>query len=70
MFDVDLALSQSEDNPVYYVQYAHARICSVFAQAADKGHAVPDEAAALKSDLAPLAGARTVHSSLRRWSEG
>ncbi len=28
-FDVDLALSQSEDNPVYYVQYAHARICSV-----------------------------------------
>jgi arginyl-tRNA synthetase len=58
VFDVDLALSQSEDNPVYYVQYAHARICSVFAQAADKGYAVPDEAAALKSDLAPLASAR------------
>ena len=31
-FDVDLALTQSEDNPVYYVQYAHARICSVLAQ--------------------------------------
>jgi len=31
-FDVDLALAQSEDNPVYYVQYAHARICSVLAQ--------------------------------------
>ncbi|HEY4037445.1 MAG TPA: arginine--tRNA ligase, partial [Burkholderiaceae bacterium] len=30
-FDVDLAQSRSEDNPVYYVQYAHARICSVFA---------------------------------------
>jgi arginyl-tRNA synthetase len=58
VFDVDLALSQSEDNPVYYVQYAHARICSVFAQAADKGHAVPDEAAALKTDLSPLASAR------------
>jgi len=29
VFDVDLAKSQSEDNPVYYVQYAHARICSV-----------------------------------------
>ncbi|TAG04112.1 MAG: arginine--tRNA ligase [Betaproteobacteria bacterium] len=28
-FDIDLALSQSEENPVYYVQYAHARICSV-----------------------------------------
>jgi arginyl-tRNA synthetase len=58
VFDVDLALSRSEDNPVYYVQYAHARICSVFSQAADKGHAVPDEAAALKSDLTPLTGAR------------
>jgi arginyl-tRNA synthetase len=33
VFDVDLALSKSEDNPVYYVQYAHARICSVLAQA-------------------------------------
>lgn len=29
MFDVDLALAQNNDNPVYYVQYAHARICSV-----------------------------------------
>jgi len=34
-FDVDLALSHSEDNPVYYVQYAHARICSVLAQASE-----------------------------------
>lgn len=31
-FDLDLAKSQSNDNPVYYVQYAHARICSVLAQ--------------------------------------
>jgi len=31
-FDVDLALARSEENPVYYVQYAHARICSMFAQ--------------------------------------
>ena len=31
-FDVDLALAQSDENPVYYVQYAHARVCSVFAQ--------------------------------------
>jgi arginyl-tRNA synthetase len=30
-FDVDLALQQNNDNPVYYVQYAHARICSVLA---------------------------------------
>jgi arginyl-tRNA synthetase len=32
VFDVDLALSRSDENPVYYVQYAHARICSVLAQ--------------------------------------
>jgi len=35
-FDLDLAKSQSNDNPVYYIQYAHARICSVFAQLAEK----------------------------------
>ena len=36
-FDLDLAKSQSSDNPVYYVQYAHARVCSVLRQAAEKG---------------------------------
>ena len=39
-FDLDLAKSESSDNPVYYVQYAHARVCSVLRQAADKGIAV------------------------------
>ncbi len=57
-FDVDLALSQSEDNPVYYVQYAHARICSVLQQAGEKGYAAPDIATALNADLAPLTSAR------------
>jgi arginyl-tRNA synthetase len=33
VFDVDLALQKTDENPVYYVQYAHARICSVFLQA-------------------------------------
>lgn len=36
-FDLDLALSKSNDNPVYYVQYAHARICSIFKQAEEQG---------------------------------
>jgi len=36
-FDLDLAKSHSNDNPVYYVQYAHARICSVFRQLEEKG---------------------------------
>lgn len=36
-FDLDLAKSESNDNPVYYVQYAHARICSVLRQADERG---------------------------------
>ena len=40
-FDLDLAREQSSDNPVYYLQYAHARICSVQRQCAEKGIA-PD----------------------------
>lgn len=37
VFDIDLALSQSNDNPVYYIQYAHARICSMFRKLAGQG---------------------------------
>jgi arginyl-tRNA synthetase len=47
-FDLDLALSESNDNPVYYVQYAHARICSVL------GKWGGDVAALAQVDLAPL----------------
>ncbi len=36
-FDLDLATAQNNDNPVYYVQYAHARVCSVFRQLAERG---------------------------------
>ncbi|WP_424769104.1 arginine--tRNA ligase [Paenibacillus sp. sgz302251] len=36
-FDMDLAISTSNENPVFYVQYAHARICSVFRQADEQG---------------------------------
>ena len=39
-FDLDLAKSKSNENPVYYVQYAHARICSVFDQLKEKGLAL------------------------------
>ena len=41
-FDLELAKRQSTDNPVYYVQYAHARICSVFENAAERGFVPPD----------------------------
>ena len=37
-FDLDLAKRQSNENPVYYIQYAHARICSLFRQLAEKGY--------------------------------
>jgi len=37
-FDLDLAKSQSADNPVYYVQYAHARLCSILRQAREQGY--------------------------------
>jgi len=36
-FDLDLAKSRSNENPVYYIQYAHARICSLFRQLTEKG---------------------------------
>ncbi|MCA3748501.1 MAG: arginine--tRNA ligase, partial [Rubrobacter sp.] len=35
-FDLDLAIRQSEENPVYYVQYAHARICSIFRRSGEE----------------------------------
>jgi len=47
-FDVDLALAQNNDNPVYYVQYAHARICSVLASWGG------DAASLAAVDLSPL----------------
>jgi arginyl-tRNA synthetase len=37
IFDIDLARSQSNDNPVYYVQYAHARVCSILRKAESDG---------------------------------
>jgi arginyl-tRNA synthetase len=45
-FDVDLALKQNDENPVFYVQYAHARICSVIQQFTDKGGDAGDLASA------------------------
>lgn len=54
VFDIDLALSQSDENPVYYLQYAHARICSVFAQAKEKGFSIPTQETIAEMDLSAL----------------
>ncbi|MFQ5649042.1 MAG: arginine--tRNA ligase [bacterium] len=43
-FDLDLAKNTSEENPVYYVQYAHARICNILKHAQARGVTLPDEA--------------------------
>jgi arginyl-tRNA synthetase len=50
VFDIDLALAQNNDNPVYYVQYAHARICSVLETWGGEMSAL------LQADLSPLTG--------------
>ena len=42
-FDLDLARSESSDNPVYYAQYAHARICSILRQAKEQGFEIDKE---------------------------
>jgi arginyl-tRNA synthetase len=42
-FDMDLVKRQDSDNPVYYVQYAHARICSVFRKAESEGLRLPPD---------------------------
>src|SRR5690606_26008375 len=60
------AVSQSNDNPVYYVQYAHARICSVFRQAAEKGAAAPESADGV--DLSPLSS-EAAYDLLRKIGE-
>ncbi len=52
-FDLDLAREQTDENPVFYVQYAHARVSSLIRFAADKGASVP---AADEVDLADVSG--------------
>jgi arginyl-tRNA synthetase len=58
VFDVDLALARTDENPVYYIQYAHARICSVLAQWGGDATALASDAAEGRVDLGALDGAR------------
>jgi arginyl-tRNA synthetase len=52
VFDVDVAVKQNDENPVFYVQYAHARICSVMAQQAQQAQRRGDSAASTLTDEA------------------
>ncbi len=62
IFDIDLARAQTNDNPVYYIQYAHARICSVLAQWAGDSSSLPTV------DLSPLNSAHDA-ALMQRLSE-
>jgi len=68
-FDLELAKSRSNDNPVYYIQYAHARVASVFRQLAEKGLDF-DRAAGLQSlDRLVEPHEKSLMSSLSRYPE-
>jgi arginyl-tRNA synthetase len=68
-FDLELAKSHSNDNPVYYIQYAHARVCSVMRQLAERGHAY--DAAQGRASLARLGESHELAllTSLSRYPE-
>ena len=64
-FDMGLAVREDSENPVYYVQYAHARICSLIARLAEEGNQVP-AAADVQADLMNTEEEKTVIRTLAR----
>ena len=68
-FDLDLAKSQSNENPVYYIQYAHARICSVFRELNDKGFVFDEDSARNHLHLLSNEHEAALMSTLARFPE-
>ena len=68
-FDIDLARQQSNDNPVFYVQYAHARVCSLLRQAGEKGFAYDAANGAASLQLLDDAPAQDLMRELSRYPE-
>ena len=68
-FDLELAKSQSSDNPVYYVQYAHARICAVLRQAHEKQLDVTPTAGESNLELLTASHEQTLLTTLSRYPE-
>jgi arginyl-tRNA synthetase len=68
-FDLDVAKSQSNDNPVYYIQYAHARVASVFRQLAEKSLAWDQDNGRAHLDLLVEPQEKTLMTSLSRYPE-
>jgi len=67
-FDLDLAKKQSSDNPVFYVQYAHARVCSITRNALDAGLSLPTNAT-VKAELLQLPEELALAKMLARYPE-
>jgi arginyl-tRNA synthetase len=67
-FDLDLAVRQDSDNPVYYVQYAHARICSLVSALAEQGNTV-SAAAEINASLLNTDTERALIKSLSQLPE-
>ncbi len=68
-FDLELAKSQSNDNPVYYLQYAHARICSVFKQANERDLPYQESIGLANLHLLAEAEERQLLNTLTRYPE-
>ncbi|HKK07000.1 MAG TPA: arginine--tRNA ligase [Gammaproteobacteria bacterium] len=68
-FDLDLAKSESADNPVYYIQYAHARVCSVMRQLAEKSLDFDEQTARLYLDRLTESHEQDLLVSLSRYPE-
>jgi arginyl-tRNA synthetase len=68
-FDLELAKSRSNDNPVYYIQYAHARVASVFRQLADKSLAYDEAKGIGNLDSLVETHEKALMSSLSRYPE-
>ncbi len=69
VFDIDLARSQSNDNPVYYIQYAHARLCSVMEKLEAQGLTFDEAAGRAALDQLEDPHARTLMVTLSRYPE-
>jgi arginyl-tRNA synthetase len=68
-FDLELAKRQSTDNPVYYVQYAHARICSIFENARERGFGIPDDLDSIPLDQLSTPEEMTIIKTLNAFPE-
>ncbi|MEO7014783.1 MAG: arginine--tRNA ligase [Dokdonella sp.] len=69
IFDIDLARAQTNDNPVYYIQYAHARVCSVHRQLAERGISTDTRAGLGGLDRLDSEHERALMSELSRYPE-